>query len=424
MIDTGHFHNMIDVTDRIHQAGLVALLVDVFVQQTKLYHTPILRQGTQLIIRQVAVVVTNGTGRRVGTDHRHTGQLHHIPKTALSSMRQVDHDAQPVHLLHHLFAKGTQSVPFPIRMGRRVANIIVIRMAQGDVIDAHLLEFRNVGQILADTESILDTDEEGLFTLLFQTGKLLRCTGNATQIGIGLGLLVNALDGPGSLFDSSLQMSLIPYLLLPDEGGQEDPIEIPLLHLGQIDPIDLPIGNAIAGTSEPEGSVGMRIDRQEVFVHLFRQMERISLAHQETEQLLHHLVSGHGHRFRMVLYTQDRTIRPSLNRLHQTVRSIRDRLESGSHLLHPLMMQAVHLQGGGLHQLGQLRTGRYRYLMRGFRFRLLLQMRDAVFLLRWNILIKGASKGYIQQLASPANAQDGNVPVGSQLDHLQFVGIP
>jgi hypothetical protein len=40
-------------------------------------------------------------------DHRRFGQGDNIPEKIVADVRDINHNAEPVHLLHDLFAQGT-----------------------------------------------------------------------------------------------------------------------------------------------------------------------------------------------------------------------------------------------------------------------------------------------------------------------------
>ena len=60
MIDTGHLDHVIDMLDRVHQAGRIRVAVDITIKQADLRDATILGQSLQLLVGQVAVVFANG----------------------------------------------------------------------------------------------------------------------------------------------------------------------------------------------------------------------------------------------------------------------------------------------------------------------------------------------------------------------------
>ena len=104
-------------------------------------------------------------------------------------------------------------------------------MAERDVVHTHLLKAGNVGQVFSNAIAILNTNEEGSFTLFFQTDKILLRDGDAAKIFVSFSLLTDTFDQSFHLLHSGLQGSVIPFPLT-NEGRQEYAIEIALFHLG------------------------------------------------------------------------------------------------------------------------------------------------------------------------------------------------
>ena len=65
-------------------------------------------------------------------------------------------------------------------MGGWVANIVIVGVAERDIIDTHRLELSDIRQILTNAVSILYTDKERFFPFIFQADEVLVRNGDAT----------------------------------------------------------------------------------------------------------------------------------------------------------------------------------------------------------------------------------------------------
>ena len=65
-------------------------------------------------------------------------------------------------------------------MGGWVANIVIVGVAERDIIDTHRLELSDIRQILTNAVSILYTDKERFFPFILQADEVLVRNGDAT----------------------------------------------------------------------------------------------------------------------------------------------------------------------------------------------------------------------------------------------------
>jgi hypothetical protein len=96
-------------------------------------------------------------------------------------MRNIYHDSQFIHPLHHLIAKGAEaSVCISLVVGR-ITDMIVFRVAKCDIPDAPLIQHIKIPEISLDWRTIFKTHrkrDQPLFEvwLLLQQGSWLRQT--------------------------------------------------------------------------------------------------------------------------------------------------------------------------------------------------------------------------------------------------------
>jgi hypothetical protein len=83
-------------------------------------------------------------------DHRDPRQFEHLVEGRIADVGDVDHDALPVHLGHHLAAEGAEPVPLAVRVIGRIRDVVAERVRQRDVADAPVAEKRQVLQLALD----------------------------------------------------------------------------------------------------------------------------------------------------------------------------------------------------------------------------------------------------------------------------------
>ena len=93
-------------------------------------------------------------------------------------MGNIYHHSNPVHLFYHFNPKIAQAVIFR-RIRRRIANIVILGMAKGDVPGPHLIKFFDIMYIIPDGIAIFNPDKNNAFTFFFQPVSIIRGKSNA-----------------------------------------------------------------------------------------------------------------------------------------------------------------------------------------------------------------------------------------------------
>ena len=113
VVDTSHIDHIHDMAHGIINSGATLLAQETIVE-AHLSHTTRGSKGTQLIVGEVAGMVTQGASRRVTAHDGGATGLNSLIEGALSSMREVDHHAYTIHLADSLTTPSTQTAMLSI----------------------------------------------------------------------------------------------------------------------------------------------------------------------------------------------------------------------------------------------------------------------------------------------------------------------
>ena len=103
-------------------------------------------------------------------------EFHRLLDRVFGQMRDVDHDAEAVHFLHHLLAERTQTMPTRFCIGGRVADAVVAAVGEGDVTHAACMEFRQIAEVVDDGCTVLHAQGQQHFAAALQTLEVVRRT--------------------------------------------------------------------------------------------------------------------------------------------------------------------------------------------------------------------------------------------------------
>jgi hypothetical protein len=88
-------------------------------------------------------------------DDRGAGKLYHLVVGLVGDVRDVDHDAQSVHLRDDLPAERAEAVPAALVVVGRVADLVVLGVSERDVADAAIEKVVQVRQVVLDRRAVL-----------------------------------------------------------------------------------------------------------------------------------------------------------------------------------------------------------------------------------------------------------------------------
>ena len=128
-------------------------------------------------------------------------------------MREVDEHALLVHFLHHLASERCEALAGIGSIGRRVADVVVVRVTKGNVVHAEILELADVLDVLANAVSVFDTDEEGFLSFGLQTPCISFGEGNAACVLVFVDFGIDAFNEFEAFVYGLLQGSLITFAL-------------------------------------------------------------------------------------------------------------------------------------------------------------------------------------------------------------------
>ena len=91
-------------------------------------------------------------------------------------VRDVDHDAEPIHLGDDLFAERREPIPFPAvaLAGVRIGELIVAVVGERQIARAAIVEFFDAGDVLAERIAVLDAHESDFFALCVDSPNVAR----------------------------------------------------------------------------------------------------------------------------------------------------------------------------------------------------------------------------------------------------------
>ena len=213
VVDTGYLHGMVDVTHYVDDGCFFGLVVLITLEDANLNDTTVLSQGTELVVGEVTVAITECLYARVRCKDGVFRELYNIPECAFAGMREVDEHALLVHFLHHLASERCEALAGIGSIGRRVADVVVVRVAKGDVVHAEILELADVLDVLANAVSVFDTDEEGFLSFGLQTPCIGFGEGNAACVLVFVDFGIDAFNEFEAFVYGLLQGSLITFAL-------------------------------------------------------------------------------------------------------------------------------------------------------------------------------------------------------------------
>ncbi len=202
-----------------------------------LHDAAALRHGPQLLVVEVPVDVIDGLAARMGCDDRRLRDLDDVPERRRRRVRHVHHHPQTVHLGHHLLAERREAAAAGrVPIARRVANLVVPAVREGDVAGAAVVEGLHVGEVLTHRIAVLDAGHDDALAGSREPLDLVRRHREGAHLGPRpLRQRVQGVELPHGRVERRLVRRGIERLPLPDEDGQEHALHPALLHLDEID---------------------------------------------------------------------------------------------------------------------------------------------------------------------------------------------
>ena len=102
MVYAHDVYGMVQMADEGVYRGLLTVLGEESVVQCYLHHSASRREGTHLVVGEIARMVAQRAAAAVAAYDRCRGQLQGLVERCLSGMGEVDHDAEAVHLAYDI----------------------------------------------------------------------------------------------------------------------------------------------------------------------------------------------------------------------------------------------------------------------------------------------------------------------------------
>ena len=133
-------------------------------------------------------------------DHRHVGDAQDVAHGVIGQVRDVDHDADAIHLRHDLLAERTQAAPLLLHGIGGVADAVVGAVGEGDVAHAAHMELRDLRQIVADRRTVLHAQRQRHAPAGAQAFEIMRRAQHGELVGMPANHRLDRIDlGVGDL---------------------------------------------------------------------------------------------------------------------------------------------------------------------------------------------------------------------------------
>ena len=146
MVDAHHIDGMFQMSDSVHDVSLSLLRQESVIERGMSYAT-LGSKRTHLVISQVARHIAKQLATAMATHDRLTADFQCIVETLLTSMTQIYHDAETVHLMDYLFAKAAHAIVGVAATGA-VADVVVAVVTERDLDDASLGKVLHLGDVM------------------------------------------------------------------------------------------------------------------------------------------------------------------------------------------------------------------------------------------------------------------------------------
>src|SRR4029077_18674863 len=124
MFDANELDHVIHVSQHVLDPHLA--FRDALGERQNPYQTPLLRNGLDLIVREIAGVIEHAAGIGMAHEQRRSGRVERVEKPFAVHMREIDDHAQTIRLFDHFDAEISQAAAgavFPYSVTELVAKI-------------------------------------------------------------------------------------------------------------------------------------------------------------------------------------------------------------------------------------------------------------------------------------------------------------
>ena len=201
MVDAHNLDGMVKVGHHILDGGLAVLTQESGIDGD-LHDTALRGESPHLVISEVTRMVAEGAAAAMAAHDGLRTEGEGIVETLLSGMAHIDHDAQTVHLAHHLFAETAQAAVGVTAAGG-VAEVVVAVMTERHIDDAALGEVLQVLQLTVEGQSVLDAEHDGLTAVAFVFVEVAWSAGDADILTVLLYNLLDLVKDEISIFEGS-----------------------------------------------------------------------------------------------------------------------------------------------------------------------------------------------------------------------------
>lgn len=102
VVNAANLNHMFEVAHESEERGMLAVGGKESGIHRALYHTILLGDGAELIVGEVAGVVTDGAAAGMSHSHGLRAEIENVVEGAFSGVAQVNEHAETIHFLHHL----------------------------------------------------------------------------------------------------------------------------------------------------------------------------------------------------------------------------------------------------------------------------------------------------------------------------------
>ncbi len=216
---------------------------------------------------------------RVRGDHGRTREPHGVEHRVLRDVRDVDQDAEPVHLRDDLLAELAHAAVLGLGVAevlarrRRVGDVVVPAVRERDVARAELVVGLEQREVAADDVAVLDADRGDELAARVDALDVVRGVGQLDLLRAEL--LRQPVDRLELRHRVGLRLLVVLRrpLRLADVDDEEGGVEPALAHLGDVDlPLEPLAGIDLLG-GEVERDVVVRVDGEHALVDLARLLD-------------------------------------------------------------------------------------------------------------------------------------------------------
>ena len=228
---------MLHVADQILHRGGLGILAQEAAAEVDTAHAALVCQGAELLVGEVAAVVTQGAGAGMAGHKGLFAVLDDIPEAALGQVAGVDDHAQLIHFGNDLQAEGLQPQHMLLRIvGAGEADGVFIVPGESHHADAPVIKLLDALDLSVHRDAVLHREHRGKLALLPVFLDVGHAAHGADDIGVGGHLPVK---GVGAAAEVGIGLLMDMVILGGAVGGYENSEALhhgaALLQLFQVD---------------------------------------------------------------------------------------------------------------------------------------------------------------------------------------------